>query len=413
MLKVSQTNILKILNFMLKRLLFILSVIGLTSITAFSQTEVDERAMIRFDQGLGFHSPDSLFGLNLRFRMQNRIGIENTMGNGVFVDEVEARIRRLRLRIDGYTKNQHLTYYLQLSFSRDDQDWDNTRVPNVVRDAMVYYVFGPKFYVGFGQGKLPGNRQRINSSGQLQFADRSIANSVFNIDRDVGFMFYFSDNIGATVLNLKGAITTGEGRSTIKSDNGLAYTGRVELLPLGRFLYNGDFSEGDLERELKPKLALGAGYSFNHKAIKNAGQRGTLLFEQRDINTFFADALFKYMGWAWAAEFFYRSTENPLTFSNHPDPVYILTGNGFNTQGSYYFVNGWEVAARYSMINPSAELSGFEAGISDYTLGITKYLNDHKVKMQANFGFTSWLAIPEVKDARNSINARFQVELGI
>jgi len=37
-----------------------------------AQTEVDERAVISFDKGLGFFDPDSLFGVNIRFRMQNR-----------------------------------------------------------------------------------------------------------------------------------------------------------------------------------------------------------------------------------------------------------------------------------------------------------------------------------------------------
>jgi phosphate-selective porin OprO and OprP len=96
---------------MLQRI-FLFSCFIFTGFTALSQTEVDERAVISFDKGLGFHTPDSTFGLNLRFRMQNRIGIENTLGNDIFIDQVEARIRRLRLRIDGYTKSQRLTYYM-------------------------------------------------------------------------------------------------------------------------------------------------------------------------------------------------------------------------------------------------------------------------------------------------------------
>jgi hypothetical protein len=39
---------------------------------------------------------------------------------------------------------------------------------------------------GFGQTKLPGNNQRVVSSGSLEFTDRTINNSRFNIDRDFG-----------------------------------------------------------------------------------------------------------------------------------------------------------------------------------------------------------------------------------
>ena len=55
------------------------------------------------------------------------------------IEDIEGRVSRLRLRFDGYILSDKLTYYLQLSFSRGDQDWDNTHIPNVVRDAMVYY----------------------------------------------------------------------------------------------------------------------------------------------------------------------------------------------------------------------------------------------------------------------------------
>ncbi|MFO8021751.1 MAG: hypothetical protein R6U65_04730 [Perlabentimonas sp.] len=77
---------------------------------SFAQTELDERAVIRFDEGLGFHAPDTCFGLNLRFRMQNRIGVSTFSESDLGIDEVDARIRRLRLRLDGYTNNQKLTY---------------------------------------------------------------------------------------------------------------------------------------------------------------------------------------------------------------------------------------------------------------------------------------------------------------
>jgi phosphate-selective porin OprO and OprP len=392
------------------RLLLFLCFLLAFCLSGFAQTEVDERAVISFDKGLGFHAPDSAFGLNLRFRIQNRMGIKSNLGNEVFIDEVEARIRRLRLRIDGYTKNQRLTYFLQLSFSRDDQDWDNSKIPNVVRDAMVYYRFNPKFYIGFGQGKLPGNRQRINSSGQLQFADRSIVNAEFNIDRDFGLMLYFSDNLGVIDYNLKGAISSGEGRNTLRSDNGLAYTVRIELMPFGRFLNDGDFSEGDLVREIRPKLALSAGYSFNHKAIKKAGQRGLFLYEPRDIHTIYGDLLFKYMGWAWSSELMQRNVNEPFTYLDE-DMMYVFTGSGFTTQLSHYFINTWEVAGRFSMIEPDHKVSTLEAAQTEYTLGVTKYIRKHRVKAQGNFTYGNYRQAGG--NNKEYINAQFQVELGI
>ena len=48
-------------------------------------------------------------------------------------------------------------------------------------------IFWKSFSIKFGQGKLPGNRERVISSGNLQLVDRSRLNSRYNIDRDVGF----------------------------------------------------------------------------------------------------------------------------------------------------------------------------------------------------------------------------------
>ena len=57
-----------------------------------------------YGKGLGITSPDSLFQLNIRFRMQNRVTyIQNEDADPAYSGE----IRRLRLRFDGYVGNPH------------------------------------------------------------------------------------------------------------------------------------------------------------------------------------------------------------------------------------------------------------------------------------------------------------------
>src|SRR5690606_33381373 len=151
---------------------------------------------------------------------------------------------------------------------------DDTDVANIVRDAVVFYNFTDNFYISFGQSKLPGNRQRVNSSGELQFAERSLVNATFNVDRDFGIKAYYSSLIAGIPFHFKGAISTGEGRVANVTDDGLAYTGRAAFLPLGAFTNGGDYVEGDLEYEESPKLSIGGGYSFNDRAIRTGGQTG-------------------------------------------------------------------------------------------------------------------------------------------
>jgi len=397
-----------------KRTILFLAFFALIISSLSAQTEVDERAMISFRKGLGFNAPDSTFGVNIRLRMQNRLVLN--MNDDFDIEDIEARVSRLRLRFDGYILNSNLTYYIQLSFSRGDQDWDNTHIPNLVRDAMVYYHFNPKFYVGFGQGKLPGNRQRITSSGQQQFYDRSNVNANLTLDRDFGFFGYYSDKLGGVHYNLKAAVSTGDGRNQLKTNDGLAYTARLELLPLGKFKKDGDFSEGDLEFETTPKISLAAGYSINQKAKRTRGTIGTDLYENRNLQSAFADVIIKYKGWALSSEYLNRTVDGSAYTYNPADSsqlAFVVAGHGINTQISYCFRNYWEIAARYSVLEPDAEIRPLARQDSYYIIGVNKYIKKHLTKFQGFIGYRNQHSYDALLSDKNNLLLVFQVELGI
>ena len=120
--------------------------------------------------------------------MQNRASyIDNEGETGGY----DWQIRRLRLRFDGFVGNPKFLYAIQLSFAPGDTgplvEGDNY---NIIRDAVIMYRPNTHWNFSFGQTKLPGNRQRVNSSGALQLTDRSINNARFNIDRDFGFQIH-------------------------------------------------------------------------------------------------------------------------------------------------------------------------------------------------------------------------------
>ncbi|MCH8556162.1 MAG: OprO/OprP family phosphate-selective porin [Schleiferiaceae bacterium] len=362
-----------------------------------------------FGSGIGIASPDSMYALNLRFRIQNRMGL--TFHNNT-LQEVEARVRRLRLRFDGFVYDPRITYILQLSFTRGDMDWENTGFPNVVRDAMIFYRIHPKLQLGFGQTKLPGNRQRVNSSGDLQFVDRSIVNATFNIDRDFGVQAAYTENWAGNFFTvLRGAVSTGEGRNISVTSNGLAVTGRLEVLPFGLFDRFGDYFEGDLLREKKPKLSAGFTFSNNSQTTRTGGQIGQLLFEPRDIITYSSDWLLKYRGFAFASEFFYRNSNNPVTEQNGQFR-YVIAGFGQNYQASYIWPSNYEVALRYSSIQPDASIQNFESKTQQFTVGASKYLRGHRLKIQTDITYETWKN-PSIAPQPNNWQWRVQVELGI
>lgn len=396
-------------------LLFLFLVFICFQTTVYGQTERDDRATIVDFKGIQYTSEDSTFYVNFRFRMQSRLKYTSVAGNDLSVDEFEARIRRLRLRMDGYLYDPRLSYSIQLAFARGDLDFDETGIPNIVRDAVVFYNFTDDFYVSFGLNKLPGNRQRVTSSGSQQFAERSVVNANFNIDRDFGIKAYYSKSLGAVPINLAAAVTTGEGRVANVTDDGLAYTGRAEILPLGKFKNGGDYSEGDLEREPSPRLSIGGGYSYNARTTRSRGQTGKYLHSPLTLRTTFFDAVFKYAGWSYQAEYMRLDVDNPVTVQPDAEAIYAFKGQGLNQQLSYLISDeeGYEVAGRHTLIRPHSDIRMYQDPFEIIELGLTKYFRAHRLKLQLNGNYYANKGRFSRSNPGNHWGATFQIELGI
>ena len=403
-------------NAMKRILLFQLFIgcLGLVlSQTVVAQNESDERSLLQVQKGISF-TKDSLFSLNMRFRLQNRIGFRTESGEDLSFEQTDFRIRRLRVRLDGFVFNPRIQYYIQLGFSKSDMDLDGGEVAQPIRDAILYYHFSPNFYVGLGQAKLPGNRERVISSGNLQFAERSIANSFFTLDRDFGvFAYYIIPSQGKAVYQFKGAISSGEGRNPSVGDRGLSYTGRMEVLPFGKFTNGGDYSEGDLELEARPKLSLGASYNYNESGSRSRGQLGPELYQKRDQRVFIADMMLKYRGWALLGEYFSRNASNPITYNPLGLRQAVWVGTGQNLQVSKLISKQGELAIRYAQITPKQSIRNLEMQREETTLGYTHYVGGHRVKLQGNLGY-SWANNQLLlSETANFWFGLFQVEFGI
>jgi len=370
-------------------------------------------AVVFDDRGIVFTAADSTMQVIMRFRMQlwgTALAEEGepTLFNG--------QVRRLRLRFGGFLLDPRLTYNLQLSFSRGDQDFSDTGFPNIVRDAAMAYQFTPNLQATFGQTKLPGNRQRVISSSELQFPDRSIVNARFNIDRDMLLMGAFRDTLGGRVpLHLQAVVSSGEGRNTQVAAEGLAFTGRVEVLPLGPFRRGGDYFEGDLEHEPKPRLSVGVTWSRNDDALRTGGQLGPLLWSPRTMTTVLADALLKYQGLAVYAEYAHRDADDPVTTREGESPRFVYTGDGVLLQASYHIKGlNLEPGARVAVTDPTDDLVDL-VGVSrttQYDFVLVKYWKRHRVKTQLEFGWFDYAA-QGTDPSRREWLGRLGAELGI
>ena len=335
------------------------------------------------DRGVVFNAADGFSYLILRFRVQQLAQVTSVSDDDLDVASANLAVRRMRLRLESVMWDPRLKANVQLSFTRGDQDFEASNFPNVLRDAYVTFQATPKLALVGGQGKLPGNRQRVNSSSELQFADRSIVNAAFTIDRDVGLFAHYTDMEAALPFILRGAVTSGEGRNPAVGSNGLAYTGRVELLPFGAFTGGGDYFEGDLRREPAPRLSIAFGASHNDRAVRTGGQLGRTLFAPRSMNTYLADLLYKHRGFAFSAEVARRTAPDPIT-TDGTSTRYVLTGDGVTAQASYLLRSNLEPAVRFSMVTPDGDVAGLSGADRQRqaSVGFTKYLKGHKVKVQ-------------------------------
>ena len=337
----------------------------------------------RFGKGLiNVFAKDSSWSSKVAFRYQTRYE-----GNYDLVDSDytgRAFVRRARIKGNGFAFSPKITYKFEYDVAN-----------GYVLDAVVKWNFTGNWTVWFGQTKLPGNIERVFSSQKLQLVDRSLLNSKFTLDRDAGAQLRHHFKLGNTFLVREiFAVSQGEGLNDKSKSTGNGYTGRIELLPFGNFTKKGDYFAADLKREKTPKLMLSATYDFNQNAMLSRGQKGNYLVgDLENLQTLFIDAHFKYQGFSFFGEYVDRKTsdgspllENSFVDGESIDECYY-TGESINLQLGYLMKNNWEIAGRYTNVNANDLYDNND--LNQYTIGFSKYVVGHNLKVQTDFSYTT------------------------
>lgn len=356
----------------------------------------------KFGKGMiNFVAKDSSFSVKFAPRIQSRYESQwDYNGSSYDAKELNFLIRRARLKFDGYAFSTKLEYKLELGLSNRDisgANEFNRNTPRYILDALVKWNFYENFELWAGQTKLPGNIERVVSSGDLQLIDRSQLNSRFNIDRDMGIQLHHKTNWGSTIVSReKFAISQGEGRNVTEgNEGGLQYTSRFEFLPFGEFSSKGDYSQGDLVREKSFKAMISVTYDFNQQAVKTRSNMGSYMFLsdgslfETDITTWFVDTMLKYNGFSIMSEYAKRSADQIFAVekdgkTRSGDMVNV--GSAINIQTSYLFKNNVEMTVRYTALD--YEKITTIANVNQWTFGWSKYVVGHKLKVQADLSFT-------------------------
>lgn len=381
--------------------------IALTLLVLFS-VNAQEISDTSFGKGLiNFVAKDSSFSVKFAPRFQVRsISSWNHDGNQYTSPEHNFIVRRARLKFDGFAYSPKLKYKIELGLSNRDisgANQFNRNTPRYILDAVIMWQFAKNWELWAGQTKLPGNVERVVSSANLQLIDRSLLNSRFNIDRDLGVQLRHKSNLGGDFLmREKLAISQGEGRNVTEgNEGGLQYTARLEFLPFGTFKSKGDYSQSDLKREEKPKLMLGFTYNYNQDAVRERGFAGDYMFRsddesingplfETDQTTIFADAMFKYNGFSFMGEYAKRTADDEIATEldgTTPTGDVVLTGNALNLQAGYLFNTNYEIAGRFTTVDYETITETLPR--KQYTLGVNKFIVGHKLKVQSDISYTT------------------------
>lgn len=370
-----------------------------------------------FGKGIKFVAKDSTMSMNMHVRMQALFSSSYESESEEIATQLF--IRRYRLKFGGFAFTKNLRYKMELGISNRDQGNRsnaefNNEASNIILDAVIKYKFANGHWDFWaGQTKLPGNRERVVSSADLQFVDRSNVNSRFNIDRDQGFQLRGNYTLGNTIIRPKFSISTGEGRNlTTENAGGFDYTSRLEVLPLGKFEgKKQDYIEADLVGQSTPKLMIGITHDYNDRAVRQRGQLGNFVTDTsgnlvgNSLNTFFVDLTFKYKRFSLTSEFATKSSEKNLdNLSSN-----FATGSGITIQAGYLVKPRTEFAFRYTTVSPDDQVYSSITEQTEYTIGFSRYIVGHSLKIQSD---VSYFDTPS-KNSADDIRFRLQMELQI
>ena len=373
------------------------------SITSHSQNSNKTTTSLKFGKGLNINAADSSMQLKISFRFQPLFDVQKSLTAGAKASSGIV-IRRSRLKFEGWAYQPNIKYKAELALAPRDLKTSTDAAgiaegigAKVVLDAVLKWKFHNNLTLWAGQTKLPGNRERLISSQKLQFVDRSLVNSKFTLDRDVGIQLHGNFKIGKkAVLKPVLALSMGEGKSIVNGNTGgYQYTGKLEFFPLG------NYDSSKLTKKKKAQMAFGLSYNIDKDASREQGTLkkfltdSTGMLKMADLNTLLAEMTFRYNGFSTMVEYAKRTAAvGGLGFD---------TGSGLTASMGYLFANNFELALRYTNITPDSD-KAFKT-TDEYTFGLSKYIVGHNLKVQTDVSL-----IEEEGASDPSIRYRFQFE---
>lgn len=347
-------------------------------------------------KGLEIKSTDGRFALAMSLRFGFLYSLRHTpeqpdAATQLPVYDNNLEIRRFRAVFHGNLFGAHNKYFLQLALAPREMDVrDGVVHGSPVYDAYMQFERLRDLNLRIGQYRVMYTRERNIADVNPLLIDRSLANTEFNVDRDVGLDLRSEDLGGVKKLRYYAGVFLGEGRDANKfTDPGFMYVGRVDVLPFGLF---DDYEASDVWRLKKFRLSISGAYAFIDRAHKDRGVLGTVPTDGGTTNyhNTTADLLLKYAGWSLEAGYMWRrghrSPGGAVDEMGAPLPVSAArNGHGWLIQTAFLLPRlRLEPALRYSG-NRSLGAVTSMPNRDEIGGGLNYYFYGHNLKLQVDY----------------------------
>lgn len=208
--------------------------------------------------GFEFRTENDKFSLAIQNRVQARYAEPFDSDPRTLADlqrdENSFMIRRARTKLNGHAYSPWLKYYLQY-------DWSQP----VLRDLSLTFDKYKWAQVRVGRGKVNYNNERVASSGNQQFVNRSIVNDIFTVDRQQGIEVKGNLFPGTWHdITYYAGVFTGLGIGERNNDDGnMMYSGRLQWNAMG-----GEMKSSQSDTEFHEQPALNISFAMNTNQSK-------------------------------------------------------------------------------------------------------------------------------------------------
>jgi phosphate-selective porin OprO/OprP len=305
---------------------------------------------VHFEPGLGLQitNNDGRFELIIRARAQFLASMRRPDGGDAGMD---FELRRARIYFQGAIFDPLIRFTLQLGVSPSCSDMGNTfsgqgcgspapTIPGSTPTPAPLGAFNPRWSplldwnielrhlremnVRIGQQIPTFSRTFTISDASYQFVDRALSDAEFNLDRTFAIELRSMDFAGLGWLRYYAGVMSTQGRDMpFAPDLHLGYYVRVDANPLGFF---NDYVQGDLARNVNPRLSLGVAYAFLDRAPFDRGTIGTLPLDggTTDMHVFTADFVFMWHGFSLMGEVDWRAAARHPGTAAPTDPMTMM-----------------------------------------------------------------------------------------